>query len=149
MFLFGRRKMRFGKRHVATEPIKLVQLPNTCIGGFISQSVRQRRTVTTNFLPVRYFTDITSKCWARGFRTFANVRGMAWLRDVDASKECVAFIFNVMASKDYTTSRWMFLSLRKIGYFLFPQIGHKISLSILENRSVSSLPVEAPNVLVG
>lgn len=95
--------MRFGKRHVLTEPIKGVQLPNTCIGSFISQSVRQRRTVTTNFLSVRYFTDITSNCWARGFWTFASISGLSWLRDVDVSKECVAFIFNVMASKDYIT----------------------------------------------
>ena len=105
MFLFGRRKMLFGKRHVPTEPIKVVQLPNTCIGGFISQSACQRRTVTTNFLSVRHFTDITDNCWARGLRAFASVRGMARLRDDDVSKLCVAFIFNIMASKDFTTSK--------------------------------------------
>jgi hypothetical protein len=85
MFLFGRRKMRFGKRHVPTKPIKVVQLPNTGIGGFISQSVSQRRTVTANVLPVRYDTDITSNCWTRGFRDFASVRGMWWLKDRDVS----------------------------------------------------------------
>lgn len=94
--------MRFGKRHVPTETVKVVQLPNTGIGGFISQSVSQRRTVTANFLSIRYDTDITSNCWTRGFRNFASVRGMSCLKDRDVSKECGAFIYNVMASKDST-----------------------------------------------
>jgi len=85
MFLLGRRKMCFGKRHAPTKPIKVVQLPNTGIGGFISQSVSQRRTVTAKFLSVRHDTDITSNCGARGFRNFASVRGMWWLKDRDVS----------------------------------------------------------------
>jgi hypothetical protein len=98
MFLFGRRKMRFGKRHVPTEPIKVVHLPNTGFGRFIRQSVSQSR----NFLSLRYFTDITSNCSSRGFLIFASVRGMSWLKDHEISKECVASIFSVMALKDFT-----------------------------------------------
>jgi len=94
--------MRFGKRHVPTEPIKVVQLPNTGIDGFISQSVSHCRTLTANFLSVRYDTDITSNCWTNRFRNFASVRGMAWLKNRDVSKECSAFIFNDMRSKNFT-----------------------------------------------
>jgi hypothetical protein len=90
--------MCFGKRHVPTDRIKVVQLPNTGFGRFIRQSVSQSR----NVLSVRYFTDITSNCWPRGFRIFVSVRGMSWLKDHDVSKECVVFIFNVMALKYFT-----------------------------------------------
>jgi hypothetical protein len=94
--------MRFRKRHVPTEPIKVVHLPNACIGGFISQSVSQRRTVTANFLSVSYDADIASNCWARGFRSSASVRGIALLRYLDVSKKMVPLSSVFMASKNFT-----------------------------------------------
>jgi hypothetical protein len=94
--------MRFRKRHVPTEPIKGVHFPNTGIGGFKSQCVSQRRTVTAKFLSVRYVADIASNCWARGFRSSASLRSTAWLRDLDVSKKMVPSSSKFMASKVFT-----------------------------------------------
>lgn len=94
--------MRFRKRHVPTEPIKVVHLPNTGIGVFISQSVSQRRTVTDNFLSVSYDVDVASNCRARGFRISASVDGFAWLRCLDVSKKNLASSSVFMAPRNFT-----------------------------------------------
>jgi hypothetical protein len=141
MFLFGRRKMRFRKRHVPTEPIKVVQLPDTGIGGFISQSASQRRTVTANSLSVWYDIDIKINCY-----NSVRVRSIVRVRDVCVSKVYGAFIFSVYGVEGlYKLRRWMtlfsgklepFCSLRKetkpacqfrkIGAFLVSHLRHLI-----------------------
>jgi hypothetical protein len=130
MFLFGRRKMRFRKRHVPTEPIKVVHLPNTGIGVFISQSVSRRRTVTDNFLSVSYDADVASNCRARGFRISASVDGIAWLRCLDVSKKLYLHMQCLWRRRILPTSKMNTSNFQKNWRFSISSEKYKISLSV-------------------